>query len=182
MRMSEALRAGISRKTLYAMRDEEILEQLSRGLYRLASLPGLGAPDLITVSTRVPDGVICLISALAYHNLTTHVPHAVDVAVPRGAERPRIDYPPINVYWFSDEAYSAGIETPTIDGRRVQVYGADKSIADAFKYRRKIGTDIALEALRNWVGRRGSRIEKLLEYARICRVERVMRPYLESLV
>jgi predicted transcriptional regulator of viral defense system len=181
LRMSEAVQAGISRRTLYAMRDEGVLEQLSRGVYRLASLPGLGAPDLVAVATRIPNGVVCLISALAFHDLTTQIPHAVDVAIARGAEKPRIDYPPVNVYWFSGEAFTRGIETPKIDGKLVRVYGPEKSIADAFKYRNKIGMEIALEALRNWRARRGSNVERLLRYARVCRVERVMRPYLEAM-
>jgi len=181
LRMSKAVQAGISRRTLYAMRDEGVLEQLSRGVYRLASLPGLEAPDLVAVATRIPNGVVCLISALAFHDLTTQIPHAVDVAIARGAEKPRIDYPPVHVYWFSGEAFTSGIETPSIDGKPVRVYGAEKSIADAFKYRNKIGMEVALEALRTWRARRESNVERLLEYGRICRVERIMRPYLEAM-
>lgn len=181
LRMSEAVRAGISRRTLYAMRDEGVLEQLSRGVYRLASLPGLEAPDLVAVATRIPNGVVCLISALAFHDLTTQIPHAVDVAIARGAEKPRIDYPPVNVYWFSGKAFTSGIETPKIDGRLLRVYGPEKSIADAFKYRNKIGMEVALEALRNWRARPGSNVGRLLDYPRICRVERIMRPYLEAM-
>ena len=181
LRMSEAIHAGISRRTLYAMRDAGVLERLSRGLYRLASLPGLSAPDLVTIASRIPGGVVCLISALAFHELTTQVPHAVDVAIARGTEKPRINYPPVQVYWFSGDAFSKGIETHTIDGRQIRVYSAEKSIADAFKYRNKIGMDVALEALRTWRSRRRSRVECLLEYARICRVDRVMRPYLEAM-
>jgi len=179
--MSEAIHAGISRRTLYAMRDAGVLERLSRGLYRLASLPGLSAPDLVTIASRIPGGVVCLISALAFHELTTQVPHAVDVAIARGTEKPRINYPPVQVYWFSGDAFGKGIETHTIDGRQVRVYSAEKSIADVFKYRNKIGMDVALEALRTWRSRRRSRVERLLEYARICRVDRVMRPYLEAM-
>jgi len=181
LRMSEAVEAGISRRTLYDMRDEGVLEQLSRGVYRLASLPGLEAPDLVAVATRIPNGVVCLISALAFHDLTTQIPHAVDVAIARGAEKPRIDYPPVHVYWFSGEAFTSGIETPSIDGKPVRVYGAEKSIAVAFKYRNKIGMEVALEALRTWRARRESNVERLLEYGRICRVERIMRPYLEAM-
>jgi len=180
LRMSEAIQAGISRRTLYAMRDDGVLERLSRGVYRLASLPGLEAPDLVAVATRVPNGVVCLISALAFHDLTTQVPHAVDVAIARGAEKPRIDYPPINTYWFSGKAFTAGIETPTVDRRKIRVYGAEKSVADAFKYRNKIGMEVALEALRNWRGRRRTNVERLLRYARLCRVEQVIRPYLRA--
>lgn len=180
LRMSEALAAGISRRTLYAMRDTGAIEQLSRGLYRLAELDGLSAPDLVAVARRVPNGVVCLISALAFHELTTQVSHAVDVAVARGAEKPRIDYPPVNIYWFSGDAFSSGIETHRIDEQPVRVYGAEKSIADALKYRNKIGVEVALEALRTWRTRRPSNIERLLEYGRVCRVERVMRLYLEA--
>jgi predicted transcriptional regulator of viral defense system len=136
----------------------------------------------VAVATRIPNGVVCLISALAFHDLTTQIPHAVDVAIARGAEKPRIDYPPVNVYWFSGDAFTSGIETHTIDGKPVRVYGAEKSIADAFKYRNKIGMEVALEALRTWKARRESNIERLLEYGRVCRVERVMRPYLEAMI
>lgn len=182
LRMSEAIRQGISKRTLYAMRDSGALEQLSRGLYRLASLPRLEAPDLVTAASRVPNGVICLISALAFHDLTTQVPHAVDIAVPKGTETPRVDYPPLNVYWFSGPAFSEGIETRTIDGVAVRIYSAEKSVADAFKFRNKIGLEVALEALRNWRKRRGTQVEDLLVQARNCRIERVIRPYLEAVV
>ncbi len=163
------------------MYDEGVIERLSRGVYRLTSLPGLKAPELIAVATRIPNGVICLISALAFHELTTQIPHAVDVAIARGAEAPRIDYPPVNVYWFSGKAFSEGIASPTVNGKQIRVYGPEKSIADAFKYRNKLGADVALEALRTWRERRASTVESLLHYARICRVERIIRPYLEAM-
>lgn len=182
LRMSDAIRQGVSKRTLYAMRDNGALEQLSRGLYRLASLPGLEAPDLVTAASRIPNGVICLISALAFHDLTTQVPHAVDIAVAKGTETPRVDYPPLNVYWFSGKAFSEGIETPTIDGVTLRIYSAEKSVADAFKFRNKIGMEVALEALRSWRKRRGARVEDLLVQAKNCRVERVIRPYLEAVV
>lgn len=181
LRMSEAIQAGISRRTLYAMRDDGILEVLSRGVYRLASMPGLEQPDLVAVAKRIPGGVICLISALAFHGLTTQIPRSIDVALARGTEPPRIDYPPVSVYWFSGETFTSGIETKTIDGVELKVYCPEKSIADAFKYRNKLGMDVALEALRSWRSQRGVKVEILLKYARICRVERVMRPYLEAL-
>jgi predicted transcriptional regulator of viral defense system len=181
LRMADALQAGINRRTLYSMRDEGVVEQLSRGTYRLASLPELAEPDLVTVATRIPNGVICLISALAFHELTTQIPHAVDVAVARGSEQPRLDYPPTNVYWFSGKAFTEGVQTIPTDGLQFKVYRPEKSIADAFKYRNKLGLDVALEALSTWRKRKGAKMERLLEYARICRVERVIRPYLEAL-
>jgi predicted transcriptional regulator of viral defense system len=179
--MVAALAAGIPRRTLYAMRDEGIIVQLSRGVYRLKDMPELGTPDLVTVATRVPKGVICLISALAFHELTTQIPHAVDVALPKGSEQPRIEYPPVNVYRFSGAAFTSGIETRKLDGHGVRIYSPEKSIADAFKYRNKLGTDVALEALKTWRGRRRAPIGRLLEQARVCRVERIIRPYLEAM-
>ncbi len=104
LRMSEALAAGLNRRNLYALRDAGTITQLSRGVYRLASLPELKAPDLVTIAARVPAGVVCLISALAYHELTTQIPHAVDYRAPPRCEKPRIDYPPVSVHWFSGPA------------------------------------------------------------------------------
>jgi predicted transcriptional regulator of viral defense system len=180
LRMSEAVRLGLSRKALYAMRDTGVLEQLSRGVYRLRALPALGSPDLVTVAKRIPQGVICLISALAYHELTTQIPHEVHVAVERGAPRPRVEYPPVRLFWFSGASFCEGIETPKVDRMPIRIYGPEKTLADCFKYRHKIGMDVVLEALRLWRERRGRRTEELLKYARHCRVERVMRPYLEA--
>ena len=182
LRTAEALSLGIHPRTLYAMRDSGMLEQLSRGLYRLADLPPLSNPDLVTVSLRVPQAVICLVSALAFHELTTQIPRAVDVALSNGSSRPTLDYPPLRVFWFSGAAWSEGVETYQVDDVPVRIYGPEKSIADSFKYRRKLGLDIALEALRLY--RQGDKVDvsKLVHYARICRVERVMRPYLEALL
>jgi len=182
LRMSEALKFGITRKTLYAMRDAGVLEPLSRGLYRLKDMEPLGDPDLVTVGARIPKGVICLISALAYHELTTQVPHAVDVALLRGSERPRVDYPPVRLFWFSRASFQEGIEVHKLDAVHVRIYGPEKTVADCFKYRNKLGMEVTLEALRLWRQRRGSKIETLLTYARHCRVEKVIRPYLETLV
>jgi predicted transcriptional regulator of viral defense system len=168
-------------RTLYALRDRGLLEPLARGLFRLAALPSLGDPDLITVARKIPGGVVCLISALVHHELTTQVPHAVHVALERGAERPRLDYPPLAVYWFSPAAFHPGVRETEMDGVTVRLYDAEKTIADCFKFRNRIGTDVALEALRRWRGRRDRSVDRLLHYARVDRVERVLRPYLEAL-
>lgn len=180
LRTREALAAGIHPRTLYALRDAGELEQLGRGIYRLAEMPPLSDPDLATVGKRVPQGVICLISALAFHELTTQIPHLVHVALPRNAWTSKLEYPPIQVYHFSPAAFNAGVEQHTIEGVEVRVYSAEKTLADCFKYRNKIGLDVALEALRAYRTRRGARFQRVLEYARVCRVENVMRPYLEA--
>ncbi len=182
LRTSEAIRHGIHPRTLYAMRDAGVLERLSRGLYRLADLPPLSNPDLVAVARRAPTGVMCLISALAYHELTTQIPHEVYVALPRGAEPPRLDHPPVRIFWFTGEAFAEGIDTHEVDGVSVRIYGAEKTLADCFKYRNKIGLETAVEALKGYVSSRHVDVDKLMGYARICRVEKVMRPYLEALL
>jgi predicted transcriptional regulator of viral defense system len=182
LRTSEALRLGIHPRTLYAMRDEGVLEQLSRGLYRLAELPPLGAPDLVAVARKVPAGVICLISALAFHELTTQIPHAVYVALARGTEPPRLDYPPVRIFWFTGDAFTEGVEIHKLDHVSVPVYTPEKTLADCFKYRNKLGLDVAVEALKLYRQRKRMRLDELLRFARICRVEKVMRPYLEALL
>ncbi|MCG3174992.1 MAG: hypothetical protein GMKNLPBB_03326 [Myxococcota bacterium] len=180
LRTGEALAAGVHPRTLYAMRDAGVLLELSRGLYRLAGLLPLSSPDLATVGKRVPKGVVCLISALAFHELTTQIPHVVHLALPRNMRTPKLDHPPLQVYRFSPEAFKAGVETHTIEGVVIQIYSMEKTLVDCFKYRNKIGLDVALEALRSYRGRRGARLQRVLEYARVCRVESVVRPYLEA--
>ena len=177
--MSEALRYGISRYTLYKMRDSGVLERVSRGIYRLVELPPISQPDLVTVSLRFPKSVVCLISALSFHEMTTQIPHAVSVAVSRNARMPSLDYPPLQAYKFSEDAFQAGIERHLIDGTTVQVYSPEKTLADCFKYRNKLGMDVVLEALKLYRSQRQVNRDALIKYARVCRVEKVMRAYLE---
>jgi predicted transcriptional regulator of viral defense system len=182
LRMSEALRLGINRKTLYAMRDAGVIEPISRGHYRLASFEPLAHPDLVTVATCVPRGVLCLISALSFHDLTTQVPHVIDVALERGTRKPRFDYPPTRFFWFSGSSFQEGIETHTLDGVPVRIYDPEKTLADCFRYRNQLGMDVVLEALRLWRERRRKKLDVLLKYARMRHVERAMRPYLEAML
>jgi predicted transcriptional regulator of viral defense system len=134
-------------RTLYAMRDSGFLEQIARGLYRLADMPALGNPDLVSVALKVQGGVICLISALAFHEVTTQIPHEVYVALKRGVRTPRLGYPPLRIFRFSGKAFTEGVEAHEIDGVSVRIYSPEKTLADCFKYRNKIGMDTALEAL-----------------------------------
>ena len=180
LRTGEALDLGIHRRTLYAMRDSGLLERLDRGLYRLADLPPLTDPDIVTVARKIPDGVICMISALHFYDMTTQIPHAVSIAVRRGKEPPRLSYPPTKIYPFSGEAFTEGIEKHVIDETPVRVYSVEKTIADCFKYRNKLGMDIIREALQFYREQQKPDRRKLLQYARICRVEKAMRPYLEA--
>ena len=182
LRTAEALRAGIHPVTLYAMRDARKIERLSRGVYRLINSPPLENPDLVIVAKRVPKGIICLISALAFHDLTTQIPHEIYLALPRGAEEPRLDFPPVRTFRFSGRSYSEGVETHRMDGATVRVYSPEKTLADCFKFRNKIGMDTVIEALRLYRERRRIKINGLLHYAAICRVTNIMRPYLEAIL
>lgn len=182
LRMSEAIEQGITRYMLYSLRDKGVIEQVSRGVYRLVELPPISNPDLVTVSLRFPRAVICLISALAYHDITTQVPHNVSVAVPRDSRLPSLDYPPILAHRFSEQAYLSGIEEHQIDGVTVKVYSTEKTLADCFKFRNKIGMDVVLEAFKLHKSRKKFNLSEILKQAKICRVEKVMRPYLEAIV
>jgi predicted transcriptional regulator of viral defense system len=181
IRMSEALEKGISRHLLYKMRNEGIIEQLSRGVYRLADLPAIGNPDLVTVSLRIPNAVICLVSALVIHELTTQISHVVDIALPRTARNPLLEYPKLLVRRFNDTSWSSGIETHSIDGVSVRVYCPEKTLADCFKFRNQLGMDIILESLKLYSSRKVKDYDAVLRYARINRVEKSIFPYLEAL-
>jgi predicted transcriptional regulator of viral defense system len=182
LRMAEALQAGIHRNTLRALLDTGHIERLARGLYRLQDGEVMSHPDLVTVAKRVPNGVVCLISALAYHELTTQIPREVYLAISRNSEPPRCEYPPMRVFRFSGESFSAGIQQKRIDGVVVRIYDREKTLADCFKYRNKLGMDTTIEALRFYRQQHKPNVEAILRYARICRVASVMRPYLEAIM
>ncbi len=178
---SQALRAGIHPRTLYRLRDTGRLLRLRRGLFRLADAEPLAEPDLVAVATRCPRAVICLLSALAFHDLTDAIPHAVAIALPAGTRRPALDFPPIEPHWFAPAAYEAGREHHDIDGHRMAVYSREKTIADCFKFRGQLGLDTCIEALRRYRSQGRTMPDDLLRCARICRVERTMRPHLDML-
>lgn len=180
LRMSEAIARGISRYMLYTLRDKGVIEQFSRGIYRLVDLPPIGNPDLVTVALRIPNAVICLVSALAFHEITTQIPHGVSVAIPQLARRPSLDHPPLFVHRFSGPSYKAGVDEHLIDGVPVNIYSPEKTLADCFKFRNKIGMDVVLEGLKLYKTRKPFKLTALLDYAKICRVQNVMRPYLEA--
>lgn len=181
LRTNQALRLGIHPRTFYRLRDAGVLQPLSRGLYRLADLPPLANPDLVIVANRIPQAVVCLVSALAFHDLTTQVPHAIDVALPSGSALPGLDYPLLRVFRFSGPAWSEGVTVHQVDETPVKVYDPAKSVADCFKFRRRLGLDVALEALRLYREDERFSVDSLTHYARISRVKTVMRPYLEAL-
>jgi predicted transcriptional regulator of viral defense system len=182
MRTKQALALGIHPRTLYALRDSGLIVAVARGCHRLADLPPLGDPDLVAVASAVPKGVICLISALAFHEITTQVPHQVDLAVERNTSRPRVSYPPIRVFWFSGRSFREGVEAHVLDGVPVRIYCPAKTVADCFKSRGRIGLDVAIEALRLCRQQKRVSVDDLMKYAGICRVRNVIRPYLEAIL
>ena len=160
--------------------DRGLIARLARGMYRFADMPAMGNPDLTTVVMKIPKGVICLISALSYHEITNEIPHEIYLALPRGAEPPRLDYPPLRIFWFSGPAFEEGVEHHDVDGIPMKVYNPEKTLADCFKYRNKIGLDVVLEALKFYRQSKRFKSDELMHFARICRVEKIMRPYLEA--
>jgi predicted transcriptional regulator of viral defense system len=182
LRTQQAIHYGIAPRTLYQMRDAGVILRVSRGIFRLADAELNANTDLIQVSSKIPKAVVCLISALTFHNLTTQIPHQVYIALPVYAEKPRLEYPPLRIFWLSKMVYTVGIENHKLDGIPVKIYGIEKTIADCFKFRNKIGLDVALEALKEYRRSDGFDVETLLTYARIDRVEKTIRPYLEAMI
>lgn len=182
LRMLEAVEAGVHRRTLRTMVEQGELEKIGRGLYQLVDAERPAHPDLATVAAKVPSGVICLISALAFHELTTQIPHEVYLAIPRNAEPPRIDSPPVRSFRFGGQAFTAGIETHDDGPVTLRVYSREKTLADCFKYRSKIGLDTCLEALRFYRWQRDFDADALIRFAQVCRVANVMRPYIAAVL
>lgn len=179
LRTQEARAAGIHPRTLAALVEDGTLLRLDRGVYQLADAAP-SEPDLAVVARKVPKAIVCLVSALAHHRLTTQIPHAVDLAVPRGFKDRKLEHPPVRFYRFGDASFAVGIERIKVGGRELRVYGAAKTVADCFKFRNKIGKDIAIEALRTYLRRKDAKVKDLLHFARINRVQAVMAPYIES--
>jgi len=174
--------AGISRNYLYLLHNEGLLEKCARVLYTLSDSSISEHWQLAEVAKRVPNSIVCLISALSFHHITTQIPHEVWLAVPRGAWRPLIGYPPLNLTFVSGNAFSFGAEEHDVNGVTVRVYSPAKTVADCFKHRSKVGLDVAIEALREvWRSRKAS-VDELIKAAEVNRVARIMRPYLEATV
>jgi len=182
LRTSEALAAGIQPRTLYWMRDAGQLEALSRGVYHLTSHPLPDKPDVAAVMRRVPRGVLCLVSALDFHEIGTQVPAEVHIALPRGVRPPRIRYPRVRVVHMSDASLSVGVEERSSKGVQMRVFGIAKTVADCFKYRSTVGLDVAVEALQEVIRERRATPGEIMECAKVDRVQNVIRPYLEALL
>ena len=172
----------MSRSHLWNLAKAGKIERVGRGLYRSKETPISTNQTLLEVAKRVPHGVLCLSSALRYHELTTENPFEVWLAIKRGAWSPKLDYPPVRIVHFSEAPFEFGIETHSEDGGTLRVYSPAKTVADCFKFRSKIGMETAVQALRSAYREKKASMDQLWRAAKVCRVVNVMRPYMESLV
>ncbi len=170
----------IPREYLIRLRDRGLLEQTGRGLYVLAEAEPTENQTLAEACKRVPNGVVCLLSALQFHGLTTQAPFEVWMAIGEKDRRPSVDYPPLRIVRFSGDALTFGVQQTTIQNVPARVYSPAKTVADCFKYRNKIGLDVAIEALRDTWRQKRAMMNELLEAAKSCRMARIIQPYLES--
>lgn len=182
IRPRDVIAQGIHPEYLRRLCTKGLLVRTGRGLYVPSNSEVTSHHTLAEASKRVPQGVICLLSALRFHEIGTQNPHEVWMALHEKAHRPQCSYPPLHIVRFSDAALTEGIEKHIIEGVPVQVYCTAKTVADCFKYRNKIGLDVALEALKDCLHKKKSTNDDLWNYAKICRVASVMKPYMEALV
>jgi predicted transcriptional regulator of viral defense system len=180
-RARDFVRAGYSREYLRRLLTREHVRQISRGLYASTSFEGNEYQTLVEVSKRVPAGVVCLLSALSFHRLGTQLPSEVWLALPLGTSYPRIRDMPVRFCKFSRPTYALGLEEHHLPGGTVRIYSPAKTVADCFKFRNKIGIDVAIEALGDCIRKRRATVAQLYEFAAACRVAKVMQPYLEAM-
>lgn len=182
LRRSEAVEKGIHPETLSRLVREGLLERLERGIYRLKDSELHGGEDLVTVSKIVPKAVMCLLTALVQFDMTSKIPGKVYIALPKGAWKPELDYPPLEIFRMSGMASDSGVSWQDIEGEKIPFYNREKTVADCFKFRGRIGEDIAIEALKEYLGKADRKIGELLQYAAVNRVDNVMSPYLRTLL
>ena len=181
LRARELVASGMTRQRIKELADAGQLLHIGRGLYSLPEAPVTEHHDLAQVAARVPHGVVCLTSALQFHQITTASPWRVHLMLPRGSRLPHLDHPPLAVVYAGKAAYEAGVEEHAIEGVQVKVTSIAKTVADCFKYRNKIGLNVGLEALKQVLEERRATRAEIRGFAQTCRVENVMRPYMDAL-
>jgi len=181
IRPSDLETCGIPRARLYSLVQEGLVERRGRGIYVARDHALTADHALAQAAKRVPNGVLCLLTALRFHGLTTQSPAEVWIALPEKARKPRLDYPRLRVVRFSGKALTEGVETHPVEGVNVRLYSAAKTVADCFKFRNKIGIDVAVEALKDFSRTHRGGANELARFARICRITRVIQPYLDAI-
>ena len=184
VRFSAILKAGFHPDSLESLLKEGQVEKVARGIYKLTGQNHAfdRYPDFVTVSLQAPRGIICLISALSFHEATNEIPRYVNIAIPRSMHAYRIKYPPVRFYFLEPVSWRAGVEKHKIEGYEIKIYSLAKTVADCFKFRNKIGINIAREALKSAVKEKGVKPPEIMQYAKICRVEKVIKPILETML
>jgi predicted transcriptional regulator of viral defense system len=172
---------GISRTQIQRLLKQGLIERVGRGLYSLPGAAGTERRDLAEAARRAPGGVVCLLSALRFHGLTTQDPFEVWMAIDRKAWRPRAEHPPLRLVYMTGPVLGEGVEKHIVAGVEISVFGAAKTVADCFKFRNKIGIDVAVESLRDYRRLHPKGLEAVWRFAKVDRVTRVIRPYLEAL-
>ncbi len=181
LRVRDLREKGINPEYLRRLCEKGRVKRISRGLYIHPDIEISSNIGLAQVAKRASHGVICLLSALQFHDIGTQSPHEVWISLGRDVRRPLIDYPPLRIMRFSGKAFNEGVEKHLVGGVTVRIYNPAKTVADCFKYRNKIGLDVAVEALRDCIKSKKCNYAELWKYAKICRVTNIMKPYLESI-
>lgn len=182
LRVCDLTSRGLHPEYLRRLYQKGLVRREGRGLYIAANAEISVHYGLAQVAKRIPHGVICLLSALNFHEIGTQLPHQVWMAIDRRAAKPKMQFPPLRVMRFSGAALTEGVETYRIEGVPVQIFSPAKTVADCFKYRNKIGLDVALEALKECIRDRRTTMDDLWHFAQVCRMTNVMRPYMEAMV
>ena len=181
-RTKDILAAGIHSRNIKRAREKGQVIQVKRGLYRLADIPLISNQGFVDLARAVPGGVICLLSALSYYELTTFTPSVIAMAICRGSRKSKINYPPVEFYHFSKKQFETGINKIKIKAHKIRIYNPEKTICDCFRYRNKLGLDIAKEGLSEYLKLKDRNLEKLLEYAEICRIKPLLQTWLNAMI
>jgi len=179
---SELNKAGFNKALIKVSLTNDNIKRIDRGLYSLSEGMSFSNPDLVAISIKIPKGIVCLISALAFHEATNEIPKYVDVAIPRGSHESRVKYPPIRFYRFDPKAWEAGIENHEIEGHKIKIYCLAKTVADCFKFRNRIGMNVAREALKVAFTEKNIKAKDIMGYAKICRVDKIIKPIVETML
>jgi predicted transcriptional regulator of viral defense system len=181
-RFSSIRKAGFHSDKIKEIETEGKIEKIGKGLYRLTSDKIGSHPDYVIASLQTSKGVISLISALYFYGATDEIPRFVDIAIPAGSRANKIKYPPVKFYHFSPDTWKAGVEEHNIEGHKIKIYSLAKTVADCFKFRNKIGVNVAREALKIAIAEKNVKPKEIMEYAKICRVSRIIQPILETIL
>ncbi|HAW57442.1 MAG TPA: transcriptional regulator [Bacteroidales bacterium] len=179
---AEIKEAGFNKALLKVSLNSGRIQKVDRALYELSEDISVSNPDLVAISIKSPKGVVCLVSALAFHGATTEIPQFVAIAIPRGAHANKIKYPPVKFYRFASKSWEAGIEEHIVEGHKIKIYNLAETIADCFKFRNKIGMDVVREALKMAITEKRAVPKEIMKYAKTCRVDRIIKPILETMI